>query len=533
MVAGGNPPAARTEQWGITGGFRMLRPVCLLILLLAGTAPMAASAPPREDEAPDHFKVPETTAGRLMKYVLRSLNAGKFEKPEEQFTDDFLEDVTPKELDDAAADIERTLEGRVYATGVIGEDRDDALTVSITGSETDLVLSAMLLVDDRSKKITGLRFAPLGGGQEGDGGAQAEDEAGDWDALADTVNDLPGEVAFAAYELKDVPKGEGDDGPQRVEMLVVAAHNEHRTQAIGSTFKLYVLGALAGEILGGRAAWDEKLAIRDEWKSLPSGRMQLMNAGSEFALLDYARPMIAISDNTAADHLIHRVGRDRVEAYTNAINDNTVRNTPFLTTREMFALKLFPDASVTDKYVDSTDAEQRAMLAPTGPVAAYLPALADAADWEDPIAIDSLEWFASPRQCCRAMANLREFERRPAAEHVADIIRRNAGLSFDPRVWKSVGFKGGSEPGVMNGTWLLERADGRWYTLCVGWNNAKETIDNKLFIEVATNAVKLLAKDLDPNAAPADDGVPPPKANPQRPDAAPPDQVELPSRRRT
>ena len=45
--------------------------------------------------------------------------------------------------------------------------------------------------------------------------------------------------------------------------------------AIGSAFKLYVLGALADAVGHGRVRWDTPLAIHEDWKSLPSGNMRL------------------------------------------------------------------------------------------------------------------------------------------------------------------------------------------------------------------------------------------------------------------
>ena len=69
--------------------------------------------------------------------------------------------------------------------------------------------------------------------------------------------------------------------------------------AIGSAFKLYVLGALARAVADGDATWQERLAIRDAWKSLPSGAMRDEPAGSAFTLRHYAEQMISVSDNTA------------------------------------------------------------------------------------------------------------------------------------------------------------------------------------------------------------------------------------------
>jgi hypothetical protein len=120
-------------------------------------------------------------------------------------------------------------------------------------------------------------------------------------------------------------------------------HALHADQAggIGSAFKLYVLDALGQVIESGKASWNQKLAIRSAWKSIPSGEMQNEPAGKRFSLLHYAQQMIAISDNTATDHLIRLLGRSAVEkAFVRLGNRSAKRNVPLLTTRELTVLTL-------------------------------------------------------------------------------------------------------------------------------------------------------------------------------------------------
>src|SRR4051794_30035466 len=83
--------------------------------------------------------------------------------------------------------------------------------------------------------------------------------------------------------------------------------------AIASSFKLYVLGELARQVAAGEASWYEQLALRDDWKSLPSGDYVYQPAGSVYTLEQFAEEMISQSDNTATDHLIFRLGRENIE----------------------------------------------------------------------------------------------------------------------------------------------------------------------------------------------------------------------------
>lgn len=82
---------------------------------------------------------------------------------------------------------------------------------------------------------------------------------------------------------------------------------------LASGFKLYVLGALAAAVQAGTAAWDERLAIRQGWKTDETSPFGALPPGTERTLREYADALAFFSDNTATDHLIHRLGRDAVE----------------------------------------------------------------------------------------------------------------------------------------------------------------------------------------------------------------------------
>jgi beta-lactamase class A len=60
---------------------------------------------------------------------------------------------------------------------------------------------------------------------------------------------------------------------------------------IGSTYKLYVLGELARQIADGHADWDEKLAIRTDWKGAASQGADFLACepeGAAHTLREYA-----------------------------------------------------------------------------------------------------------------------------------------------------------------------------------------------------------------------------------------------------
>ena len=120
--------------------------------------------------------------------------------------------------------------------------------------------------------------------------------------------------------------------------------------------------------------------------------------------------------------------------------------------------------------------------------------IVDGASFVSPTLIDSVEWFASPADMCAAMAYLLEQSTQPGLLPLREVLQLNPGALIDRSVWPIVGYKGGSEPGVLVLTWLLQRADGRWFVVSAGVNDAGRTIDEQGFGGAATQAIAALAQ---------------------------------------
>lgn len=134
---------------------------------------------------------------------------------------------------------------------------------------------------------------------------------------------------------------------------VEAEHKADAALAVGSAAKLAVLKAVADAVAAGRLSWDQIVTLKDEWRSLPSGILQDWPAETPITIASLANLMISISDNTATDALIRIVGQEAVEAIT-------PRNRPFLTTRELFALKANKDLSAA--WENGDEAARRQIL---------------------------------------------------------------------------------------------------------------------------------------------------------------------------
>ena len=62
---------------------------------------------------------------------------------------------------------------------------------------------------------------------------------------------------------------------------------------------------------------------------------------------------------------------------------------------------------------------------------------------------------------------------RPAGYYSSAVLLRPP----DPDRWDEIAFKGGSEPGVFAVAWLMERPDGRTFSLTGSLLNTEDTID--------------------------------------------------------
>ena len=294
-------------------------------------------------------------------------------------------------------------------------------------------------------------------------------------SLAAEFAALPGVAGFSVARL-------GLFGPQ-----IIQSHRGDQPLAIGSAFKLWVLDAVAQDVADGRLSWSQMVPIGP--RSLPSGITQDWAPGTPASLEQLATLMISISDNTATDTLIRLVGRERVEArLVPTGHSRPDLLSPFLLTSEAFNLKLGPQW-VRDAYARSNGFGRKQMLAnmPQG-VDSSITAGVAAFAAGPPVAIDSVEWFASTNDVVRVMDALR----RRSDPKVQAILGLSPGMSPQYRgTFAYAGFKGGSEPGVLNLSWLLKRPSGTWYVVTTSWVNKTAPLDNARMVALSERLLSL------------------------------------------
>jgi beta-lactamase class A len=243
---------------------------------------------------------------------------------------------------------------------------------------------------------------------------------------------------------------------------------------LGSMFKLFVLGALARQVAAGQVSWTQDLTVTGALKSaddIGPGYLQYDPAGTRVPVRQTATQMISMSDNTAADMLIHLVGRSAVQAQDRQWSAHAALNVPFLTTRELFLLK-YAHPALAVQYLRLTPGQRAAFLASSVDPLPLSQAQVQNAATAAPADIDTLEWFASPDDICRAFAGLQQLAARPRLAPLGSILSaNNGGLGLDPARWPTAWFKGGSEPGVATVGYLATNSKGQTFVVVAMLSN--------------------------------------------------------------
>lgn len=377
------------------------------------------------------------------------------------FSDLFLKAVPTEQWRAVAADL-RQHNGKPVALGSVRQDGPTAGQVEIR-YEKAVVGFTLVVAPAAPNLVIGLRIV---------GVARTDD------SMAKVLGDLaalPGRTAFAAAKLTDA-------GPQLIEARVPEAQ-----MATGSSFKLILLAEAARAVAAGERRWADVFPLAH--KSF-SGRLMRYPDNAPMTLHSLAAAMIAESDNSAADSLLLALGRERIDAMVRATGHADPDKTlPLLTTAEAFALKMPANAALRDRYVSSSPAERRILLRDNA--ARLEPGMIDIGSIaETPAAIDRIEWFASPMDEIRLIDHLR----RQGGEALAILTIEPGIAAADAKRWAYLGYKGGSEPGVIAMNFLARAHDGQYYAVSAAWNDPAARVDEARFVALMTRALNLLAR---------------------------------------
>lgn len=299
-----------------------------------------------------------------------------------------------------------------------------------------------------------------------------------FDKVAAELAILPGNTGFLVAEL---------DGAA---IRPLAAARADTQFAVGSTLKLYILDELAAQIAAGERKWSDVAPLSH--LSFSSAGTANWPRDTPVTLQTLANWMISVSDNGATDTLIHLLGRERIEARMRAAgHSDPSRNIPFLTTVEAFALKGNNFADLRPAFIAGDDKAQRKLIEANR--GRLVLANVDGVSFiEGPRFIDSLEWFASPNDIARAFIDL---QARGSTTLMSALAINNGVGPAAGEPWRYLGYKGGSENGVLSMSLLGERkADGKWFVVTASWNDPKANLDADKMVGLVTRLLALAAK---------------------------------------
>lgn len=286
-------------------------------------------------------------------------------------------------------------------------------------------LPALIAIDDRGRIVELLFRAP---------------QTYSVDGALQELRSLPGQVGFVVEE----------NGKE------IAGSQQGRELSAGSP-RLTILNALAAEIARGRYRWSDVVKLQASSRSLPPGILQDWPAGSPLTVETYASLMFSIGDNTAADSLVHMLGREALAPFAGT-------NVPFLSTHDMFVLKSKANTDLTDRWRQGASS-QRSMIAQLDRMP--LPAAADLDTTSTNLDVD---WRYSSRQLCDLMSRVRSLP----------LTSIDPGMAA-PADWDRVSYAGGSDWGAISMTTWLAAKDGKDFCVSATWNETDRAIDEDTF----------------------------------------------------
>ena len=387
--------------------------------------------------------------------------------PDDLFSSTFLAQIPAEKVTQIGSQLSAAL-GKALTVADLRQVGPNAAKITIAYEhgtiDMDLVIDA-----DPPNQIVGWRIHPPSAGTKTP------------DQVIAALHALPGKTGFVVAKL-------GDGAP-----LILAGSDMDRPLAIGSAFKLVILAELVRETNAGERKWSDSITL--DGRELPGGTYTQMPAGTKVTLLELAQKMISISDNSATDILLATLGRQKVEAMLPVVGvRDPARNRPYLSTLEMFKIKGVPGGRFATPWPKLDEAGRRALLKQIDatPISAIDPQL-----FQDgkPILIEDAEWFFSPTDLVRVMDWLRKHSESGPGVEARNILAINPGIgrSVDNTQWSYLGYKGGSEPGVIAMAFLLQGKDG-WYVISGGWNNPAAAVEDTRFVGLMASAVNGVGK---------------------------------------
>ncbi len=294
-----------------------------------------------------------------------------------------------------------------------------------------------------------------------------------WDEVGPLLDELDFQAGMAVYELTD------DGG-----LAPIFLQNEDAPVNVNTMAHLWVLGLLNDSIIAGDATWSDTYPVNDLLKCPAPGTVYRTPPRTELTLREYVAFMLDKGECSAINHLITVLGQERVTRYFREslgvdVGENVREVDPFLKFHEAYALKCSPRNDLLREYAAADPAERWRMLEED--VNWFLMDEALFVSWRAPNHVDSVGWFASPKQICEQVARLWAMtQSRP------DLFSDQIGLMRGPAridvadVWDVAWVREGQEPGAQSKAWLFRGNDGRVFVMAAAFMDPQRDIVDDL-----------------------------------------------------
>lgn len=410
---------------------------------------------------------PRSHAGRQLAWLVATINEAPPEAElRSRFTKDFLAAVPIEELSSQLASLRRA--GPYQLVGATS--RSLTVDFAIAGRRKAWV-GALEVERGPPHRIQQFYLE-----QEP---AELPEPAQSWDQVSNRLAESAEDVGFLAAEVI---------GGQCRPVHVVEAD---KPLGLASAFKLYVLGAATEAVEAGRLSWDTPIPVREELRVHSSTRLAELAPGSSVILRELASHMIRESDNTATDLIIDAVGREAVEAAMVRMGmAKPERNRPLLSVGEL-SLILWGRPPLIDEYVSLDEAARRRFVSER--LAGRPSTIGEVLPTDEPRAVNTVQWFASANDLCRAHIALQDSARRAGNRVVRQIVGDPMTQPGNQVAYAAS--KGGELPGVLVGSWYFEMRDGRRFAVSVLMASRSGAVDRLALDSIFHDAARLLARE--------------------------------------
>lgn len=278
----------------------------------------------------------------------------------------------------------------------------------------------------------------------------------------------------------------------------LARLGEDRQVYVASLAKLFVHASTVERIRSKDLNWSDIVLLDDKHRSISSGDLNDWPAGAPLTISTLSTLMLSISDNTATDHLIHKVGRGYIEKSLVRSGHSDPRGmVPFLSTGEAWKLRSGRDGSLAGEYVKASEQKKRDLLRTKVADVKFVDVGEPIAD--EPSSIQrKVGWRASSADISRCLLRILELSGKNENSHALRVLGvfPSVEITMSPEYRKAdyfqyQGHKDGTGSQHLSFASLLKTDQG-WFAICMVLENDRDPLDTERINALYARAVQLI-----------------------------------------